>query len=96
MAEATLKQIYSKLNEIDQKVNSLLVKEEKPTKSELKAIRAGKKLNGTATGEQVAGVIIEYFGQHLNEAFKKKMYDQFKSIKKEHAIKHLILHCSIK
>jgi len=43
VAEATLKQIYSKLNEIDQKVNSLLVKEEKPTKSELKAIRAGKK-----------------------------------------------------
>ena len=43
MTTTVLKQIYSKLNEIDQKVNSLLVKEEKPTKSELKAIRAGKK-----------------------------------------------------
>ncbi len=32
----------------------------------------------------MAGVIIKYFGQHLNKAFKKKMYDQFKSIKKEH------------
>ncbi len=42
MAEATLKQIYSKLNEIDQKVSSLLVSEEKPTREELKAIRAGK------------------------------------------------------
>jgi hypothetical protein len=43
MAVKTLKQIYSKLSEIDQKVNSLLVKEEKPTKNELKAIRTGKK-----------------------------------------------------
>lgn len=43
MAQATLKQIYSKLSEIDQKVSALLVKEEKPTKEELKAIRAGRK-----------------------------------------------------
>ncbi|MCR4369100.1 MAG: hypothetical protein NUV67_04305 [archaeon] len=43
MTETTLKQIYSKLNEIDQKVNSLLVKEEKPTKGEMKAIKAGEK-----------------------------------------------------
>lgn len=43
MAEAMLKQIYLKLNEIDQKVNSLLVKEEKPTKSELRAIKAGER-----------------------------------------------------
>jgi pimeloyl-ACP methyl ester carboxylesterase len=50
----------------------------------VQAIRAGQQLNGTATGEQVAGVIIKYFGQHLNEAFKKKMYEQFKNIKKEH------------
>lgn len=50
----------------------------------VQAIRAGQQLNGTATGEQVAGVIIKYFGQHLNDAFKKKMYDQFKNIKKEH------------
>ncbi len=50
----------------------------------VQAIREGQQLNGTATGEQVAGVIIKYFGQHLNEAFKKKMYDQFKNIKKEH------------
>src|ERR1700675_2734447 len=50
----------------------------------VQAIREGQQLNGTATGEQVAGVIIKYFGQHLNEAFKKKMYDQFKNITKEH------------
>ena len=50
----------------------------------VQAIREGQQLNGTATGEQVAGVIIKYFGQHLNAAFKKKMYDQFKNIKKEH------------
>jgi pimeloyl-ACP methyl ester carboxylesterase len=49
----------------------------------VQAIREGQQLNGTATGEQVASVIIKYFGQHLNEAFKKKMYDQFKNIKKE-------------
>ena len=50
----------------------------------VQAIRDGQRLNGTATGEQVAGVIIKYFGQHLNEAFKKKMYNQFKNITKEH------------
>jgi pimeloyl-ACP methyl ester carboxylesterase len=50
----------------------------------LQVIREGLQLNGTATGEQAAGVIIKYFGQHLNEAFKKKMFDQFKNIKKEH------------
>jgi pimeloyl-ACP methyl ester carboxylesterase len=50
----------------------------------VQAIKEGQRLNGTATGEQVAGVIIKYFGQHLSDAFKKKMYDQFKNIKKEH------------
>jgi pimeloyl-ACP methyl ester carboxylesterase len=50
----------------------------------VQAIKEGQRLNGTATGEQVAGVIIKYFGQHLNDAFKKKMYDQFKNITKEH------------
>jgi len=50
----------------------------------VQAIKAGQRLNGNATGEQVAGVIIEYLGQHLSESFKKKMYDQFKNIKKEH------------
>jgi pimeloyl-ACP methyl ester carboxylesterase len=50
----------------------------------VQAIEEGQRLNGTATGEQVAGVIIKYFGQHLNDAFKKKMYDQFKNITKEH------------
>lgn len=43
MVQATLKQIYSKLNEIDQKVSALLIKEEKPAKDELRAIRAGEK-----------------------------------------------------
>jgi pimeloyl-ACP methyl ester carboxylesterase len=50
----------------------------------VQAIKEGQRLNGTATGEQIAGVIIKYFGQHLNDAFKKKMYDQFKNITKEH------------
>jgi len=50
----------------------------------VQAIKEGQKLNGTATGEQVAGVIIKYFGQHLNESFKKKMYDQFRNITKQH------------
>ena len=50
----------------------------------VQAIKEGQRLNGTATGEQVAGVIIKYFGQHLNESFKRKMYDQFKNITKEH------------
>jgi pimeloyl-ACP methyl ester carboxylesterase len=48
----------------------------------VQAIKAGQQLNGNATGEQVAGVIIKYFGQHLSESFKKKMYDQFTNIKK--------------
>jgi len=43
MAEAVLKQIYSKLNEIDVKVSALLIKEEKPTKEELRAIKLGEK-----------------------------------------------------
>jgi pimeloyl-ACP methyl ester carboxylesterase len=50
----------------------------------VQAIKEGQQLNGAATGEQVAGVIIKYFGQHLNDVFKKKMYDQFKNITKEH------------
>ena len=50
----------------------------------VQAIKEGQRLNGSATGEQVAGVIIKYFGQHLNESFKRKMYDQFKNITKEH------------
>lgn len=43
MQETVLKEIYSKLSDIDQKVSALLVKEEKPSKEELRAIRAGKK-----------------------------------------------------
>ncbi len=43
MSQSSLKQISSKLNEIDQKITSLIIKKEKPTKEELKAIRAGKK-----------------------------------------------------
>jgi len=38
----TLRQIYKKLNEIDLKVSALMIKEEKATKSELKAIRLGQ------------------------------------------------------
>ena len=50
----------------------------------VQAIREGQQVNGNATGEHVADVIIKYFGQHLNEAFKKKLYNQFRNIKKEH------------
>ncbi|MDO8624757.1 MAG: hypothetical protein Q7R47_01640 [Candidatus Diapherotrites archaeon] len=42
MSQTTLKQVYSKLQDIDQKVSALLVKEEKTTKAEQKAIRVGK------------------------------------------------------
>lgn len=50
----------------------------------VQAIREGQQLNGDVTGERVADIIVKYFGQHLNEAFKKKMYDQFRNIKREH------------
>lgn len=50
----------------------------------VQAIREGQQVNGNATGEHVADVIIKYFGQHLNDAFKKKLYDQFRNIKREH------------
>jgi len=43
MAEVVLEQIYSKLNDIDQKVSALLLKEEKPTAEELRSIKSGKK-----------------------------------------------------
>ena len=43
MAQVLLKQIYTKLNELDRKVSALLVKEEPATKDELLAIRRGEK-----------------------------------------------------
>ena len=43
MQETVLKEIYSKLTDIDQKVSALLVKEEMPSKEESKTIQAGKK-----------------------------------------------------
>ena len=43
MAQAVLKQIYSKLDEIDQKLSALLIKEEPATKEELKAIKESEK-----------------------------------------------------
>jgi hypothetical protein len=43
MAEVVLEQIYSKLNDIDQKISALLLKEEKPTVEEARAIGIGKK-----------------------------------------------------
>lgn len=39
MPKTTLKQLSIKLNDLDQKVSSLLVKQAIPTKTELKAIR---------------------------------------------------------
>lgn len=50
----------------------------------VEAIQDGQRLNGAATGEKIADVIIKYFGQHLNGTFKRKMHDQFKNITKEH------------
>jgi len=43
MASASLRQIYDKLEEIDMKVSALMVKEEKPSKNELRAIKMGEK-----------------------------------------------------
>ena len=43
MEDSTLKQISKKLDEINTKVSALLVKEEKPTLEEKRAIKAGEK-----------------------------------------------------
>lgn len=43
LAGVVLQQIYSKLTDIDQKVSAPLLKEEKPTAEELRAIKLGKK-----------------------------------------------------
>ncbi len=43
MTNGMLKQIYAKLSELDHKVSALLVKEERPSEEEHKAIRAGLK-----------------------------------------------------
>ncbi len=43
MAQTALKQIYRKLREIDRKVSALLVKEEKATRAETRAIQEGEK-----------------------------------------------------
>ncbi len=43
MAQTELKQIYRKLSEIDSKVSALLVREERPSRSELRAIRRGER-----------------------------------------------------
>lgn len=42
MAKTSVKQISTKLEEFNQKVNSLLVKQRAPTKAELKVIREGE------------------------------------------------------
>ena len=43
MHATSLEQISKKLDEIDLKISALLLKEEKPTKEELRAIKAGEK-----------------------------------------------------
>lgn len=43
MAQTELQQIYRKLSEIDTKVSALLVREERPSKSELRAVKRGEK-----------------------------------------------------
>ena len=60
MSKTTLEQLSVKLNDLDQKVNSLLVKQVVPTKAELKAIRESQ--------EQIAK------GQYITlEDLKRKM-----------------------
>lgn len=48
------------------------------------AIGAGQLVTGNGAGEQVANVIIEYFGQNLSEGFKEKLRDQFRNMSQDH------------
>ncbi len=56
----------------------------KTSKEMLKVIREGKKLYENGKGDKVADLIIENFGHQLSEAYKKKICQQFGSMKKEH------------
>lgn len=49
----------------------------------LELIGAGQRVHDEGQVEKVAELIIKTFGQHLNETFKKRLYDQFRSISKE-------------
>ncbi len=46
-------------------------------------IRKGVQLYENGQEHKVADLIIENFGQHLGDAYKKRVYDQFSSINKE-------------
>ncbi len=56
----------------------------KTSEKMLKVIREGKELYEKGKGDEVAELIIENFGQRLSESYKKKICQQFESIKKEH------------
>ncbi len=56
----------------------------KTSKKMLRVIRKGMELYESGRGDEVSALIIENFGQHLSEAYKKKICHQFASIKKEH------------
>ncbi len=58
--------------------------EVKTSKKMLNVIRKGKELYKNGKGDEVSDLIIENFGQHLPENYKKKISQQFSAIKKEH------------
>ena len=49
----------------------------------LALIREGMRLHKSGRADEVAGIIIKYFGEHLSKSFKKRVYDQFKNINEE-------------
>jgi len=49
----------------------------------MKVIRKGKELYENGKGDEVSDLIIENFGQHLPENYKKRIYHQFSALKKD-------------
>ncbi len=49
----------------------------------LAVIREGMRLHKNGRTDEVAGIIIKYFGEHLSASFKKRVHDQFKNINEE-------------
>ena len=56
----------------------------KTSKRLLRVIKKGKELYERGRGDEVSALIIENFGFHLSESYKKKICHQFANIKEEH------------
>ena len=55
----------------------------RPSDKLLRVIREGIELYENGEDHKVANLIINSFGQHLSEAYKKRVYDQFRGINKD-------------